>query len=249
MKSGLFVKLDINYLDDEQILSVSAEAEAVFIRSVALSKRRASDGRISRPHVRLLTDRCSTPAEELIAELVDAGLWTEDGAGWLIPSFLKHNQSAAQIEQAREAETARKASARANRSVRPDTTARPEMSGRTNPDTTARPAVSVTTESESESETKPAAEPEAPVPNDRDRTIDLLLARRRSQQQTAVTEGRSKPITNVDAWQRAARTGLLSEHGDRIDADLAAGFSPDTIARSLIPLPTDRIPAGLRQLI
>jgi hypothetical protein len=79
--------------------------------------------------------------------------------------------------------------------------------------------------------------------DDHTRTIELLLERRRTNHERAAAAGERRPIQNRDAWSSTVRAGLETEFGDRIDADLALGLSPDTIAASIIPLPTDRIPA------
>lgn len=127
MRSGLFVPLDVNFAEDDRVLGLTVEAEAVFVRSLLLAKRRASDGFIARVQLRLLCDRCLTAPDDLAAELVDAGLWQVLSGGWVIPSFLDHNDSAAQIEAKREAEKQRKADYRKRRkSVPKDATECPD---------------------------------------------------------------------------------------------------------------------------
>jgi hypothetical protein len=66
--------------------------------------------------------------------------------------------------------------------------------------------------------------------SDHDRTVDLLLLRRRQQHERS-----GKHIDNPDAWTWSVRAGLQREHGDRIAADLALGLAPDTIAASILP--------------
>lgn len=88
----LFVRLDVNYQDDDKILEVSAEAELLYVRGLALAKRMGTDGYLSRSHLRRIADKLTAPVDGLVAELVDIGLWSPAGDRWLIEAWFKHNQ-------------------------------------------------------------------------------------------------------------------------------------------------------------
>src|SRR5690606_22360582 len=75
----LWVPLDADFQDDDRLIDVSAEAELLFVRSLALAKRLASDGRLRRSHLRRLCDKLTSDPERLASELLDAGLWISEG--------------------------------------------------------------------------------------------------------------------------------------------------------------------------
>lgn len=252
MKPRLYVTLDVNYLDDEKFDGISIEAELLYIRSLCLVKRRMSDGFIDRRQLRRLCDRFDGDPVDAASELVTEGLWTAVDGGWTIAAWLKHNASAADIERRQAAEADRKASYRTKKDATDGPASRADLShvARRGTETrerngpTGHNVARALTETETETETAAAAATETHVPrpvdnrNDHDRTIELLLLRRRQQHE----QGNGGPIRNPDAWDRSVRAGIETEHGDRVDADLALGLSPDTIAASIIPLGTDRIP-------
>lgn len=97
----LWVPLDANYEDDDKIAAVSALAELVFIRSLALAKRLGTDGAIARPQLRRLDDKLDDVGGDRSAiakELVEAGLWTETDNGWQIASWTTWNRTTADVE-------------------------------------------------------------------------------------------------------------------------------------------------------
>ena len=241
MKPRLYVPLDVDYLDDEKFDKLSPEAELLYLRSLCLCKRRASDGHIAAGQLRRLSDRLEYDPEDLASELVAVRLWHEaEGGGWVVSAYLKHNPSQADIEERRRKDAERKTAGRSTRT--PNVSARTENVSTRTPNVSQRTeSVSSTNRGNTEAETEAAAE--AHVRSDHDRTIELLLLRRRKQHE----QGNGKPIGNPDAWNRSVRAGIETEHGDRIDAELALGLSPDTIAAAIIPLPTDRIPAWANQ--
>lgn len=248
MKPRLYVPLDVDYLDDEKFDDVSAEAELLYLRSLCLCKRRVSDGHIATKQLRRLSDRMESPPADLADELVAAGLWGRTDAGWIVVAYLKHNPSTADIEQKRRTDAERKAAARGEGNGGGDVSARTgNVSARTTSVSQRTGGVSQRTTSVSstnrgnsntEAEAEAAAEPDVHRPvdnmNDHDRTIELLLLRRRRH-----AERSGKTIDNLAAWSRSVRAGLETEHGDRIDGDLALGLSPDTIAAGILP---DRSP-------
>jgi hypothetical protein len=125
----LYVKLDANLDDDEEILGISALAETVFVRSLRLAKRRMTDGAIGRRQLQALCARMpdGTDPAVLAGELVDVGLWVETDTGWTIPSWAKHNPTVADLEARRDDEARRKKQWRDARTGRdiPAATTRP----------------------------------------------------------------------------------------------------------------------------
>lgn len=104
---GLFVPLDVNYADDPKMIEAGAEAELVYVRSLAIAKRIGSDGAIHRAHLPRLCDGIfavvmgeDTP-EDLAARLVKVGAWIEVPDGWVIASWDKWNLTADEIQSRR----------------------------------------------------------------------------------------------------------------------------------------------------
>lgn len=98
----LFVPLDVNFQDDDKLLAVSAAAELVYIRAMALSKRLLSDGYIAPSHLRRLCDKLDDRPEDLADELVDRGLLAPLDGGYRIVAWMKHNKPADEIREASE---------------------------------------------------------------------------------------------------------------------------------------------------
>lgn len=83
------------------------------VAAVCFSNRFLTDGRVQPDELGLIFPGVTkTAATKLARRLVDAGLWEEDGARWLIHDFLKYNPSAAEVRQDREAARARQQSHR-----------------------------------------------------------------------------------------------------------------------------------------
>lgn len=99
----LFVRLDVNFQDDDKLLEVTPAAELVFIRGLAMAKRLGTDGYLSRSHLRRISDKLETPPEQLAQQLVDVGLWEPFEHGWLVLSWLKHNQPMDELTEAKSA--------------------------------------------------------------------------------------------------------------------------------------------------
>lgn len=75
------------------------------------------DGHVDVEFVELLLPK-TAEREKVVSALVEAGLWDENGTGWVIHDFLKFNQSAADLRDKRDKEAARKAASRAGKSER-----------------------------------------------------------------------------------------------------------------------------------
>lgn len=91
MKRSPWIPLDANFQDDEQIIELSAEAELLFIRSMALARRLDTGGAVRRGQLRRLTDKMTTDPTALAEELVAVDLWSPVPSGWEIPSWVSWN--------------------------------------------------------------------------------------------------------------------------------------------------------------
>jgi hypothetical protein len=108
---GLYVPLDVEYASDDKLIEAGPMAELLYIRSLAFSKRRRSDGAIRRSQIAAVAHGIPAAAKHA-ARLVEVGAWTATPDGWRITAWLRHNKSAADIKADSDAKKA--ASALAN---------------------------------------------------------------------------------------------------------------------------------------
>jgi len=96
---ALFVPLDASYAQDPKILDLDDErSELLFIRSLAYCKAHLTDGMIHRRALHQLAPFAGeVHGEDLAADLVRTGLWTETDRGWLVTAWLKRNPSSEEI--------------------------------------------------------------------------------------------------------------------------------------------------------
>lgn len=110
MKRSPWFPLWAAFQDDEPFLSVSAEAELLYLRAVARCKldgQGDAEGLVSRHQLRRLTDKMSTDPAELCRQLCEADpvpLWVDLGDGrYQIRAYGEWVRSAEQYRQARAA--------------------------------------------------------------------------------------------------------------------------------------------------
>lgn len=96
MKRDPWIPLWAAFQDDPSVLSVSAEAELLFVRAVALSRLRGAEGVVHAAQLRHLCDKFTADPAELCRQLCEAipkPLWVDLGDGrYSIPSFSEWNQ-------------------------------------------------------------------------------------------------------------------------------------------------------------
>lgn len=94
-------RVDDNFWAHPKILGLSSDALALWLRAGSWCSQQLTDGRVT-PYVMPMLR--ATPSEA--AELVDAGLWTEDGDAFVFHDWEKYQRSRAEVlrerEQARE---------------------------------------------------------------------------------------------------------------------------------------------------
>lgn len=97
MASGLYVKLDASYEDDEKIIQAGEKAELLYVRSLCLVKRILSDGFVSDAH---LPKFGLTSVNQRARKLAEVGLWDRDDGrgGYWIRAWPKHNRSAEDVK-------------------------------------------------------------------------------------------------------------------------------------------------------
>jgi hypothetical protein len=109
--TGLYVQLDASYAQDPKILDLEDErSELLFVRSLAYCKLNLTDGFVH--HRKLAELAPAGDADTFAADLVSHGLWVVAERGWMVPSWLKRNLSAEQIEERKAADRERKRKAK-----------------------------------------------------------------------------------------------------------------------------------------
>jgi hypothetical protein len=84
-RQSLWVKLAVDYFDDERILLVGPEAELLFVRGLAWAKRQ-NDGKVGHGALVRLGMGLQTPVESAVT-LARVGLWVEVPDGWQIANW------------------------------------------------------------------------------------------------------------------------------------------------------------------
>lgn len=95
--AGLFVKLDVNFPDDEKIIDASLAASGLYCQALCIAKRMVdTDGVLPRSQLyRLGAD------DDLIGECIDLGLFSEEGERHVrIAAWLKRNKSGEEVDAA-----------------------------------------------------------------------------------------------------------------------------------------------------
>ncbi len=112
-----FLKLHHGFLEHEKHAELSNAALLLHISGLMHASERLTDGRLSKaPAVRIAwSSRLIAEGHDtdtLIAELIDAGVWTDDGDRYQIVNYSDHNNTRAVVEQIRAADRERKRKAR-----------------------------------------------------------------------------------------------------------------------------------------
>lgn len=95
-----WVKMDDSFPEDPEMLDVGEEAAWLHFVAICYCSRNLTDGRLPSAMVPRLTSKRNP--DRLVAALIGVGWWTEEGADYLIPAYLKHQRSRVQIEGDRE---------------------------------------------------------------------------------------------------------------------------------------------------
>jgi hypothetical protein len=82
--NGPWLRLSAHYWEDHRVLMVSADAELVWVRSLAYCKGHQTGGVVRSEVLALIGLKAADPSA-CAAELTTAGLWETTRAGWRIP--------------------------------------------------------------------------------------------------------------------------------------------------------------------
>lgn len=94
-----YAQIDVDALDHWKVGGLSAEAFRTWVAGLCYCQKHLTDGLLDRRAVKML--RAKTTAA-VIAELLDAGLWHEGPAGYVVHDFTAWNRTRAEVESRRE---------------------------------------------------------------------------------------------------------------------------------------------------
>jgi hypothetical protein len=92
-----WTKIGGEFFDSPAILSVSRGARLLHVEAMTWCNRHGTDGLVPRHVQARITDE--PDVDRAVKELIDAGLWTNDAAGWRIAGFLDIQPSAEDVER------------------------------------------------------------------------------------------------------------------------------------------------------
>jgi hypothetical protein len=99
--TGLFLPLDVEYASDVEFIEAGPMAELLYIRVACFIKRKSLDGRLKRSQLTVAAGNIPQPAKHA-AQLVEVGLWVDEGDSWYVPAYLKRNPTKADITAVRD---------------------------------------------------------------------------------------------------------------------------------------------------
>jgi hypothetical protein len=92
------VPLDTSYFDDNRVVELSDGAQLLDLRAMCLLKRLQADGCLTQRQMRRIAPESGGDIAAMIAELLDGGLWSQDGDTLTRRAWAKWNDSAADVE-------------------------------------------------------------------------------------------------------------------------------------------------------
>lgn len=98
-----WVKLDDAFPDNPKVVGLSSDAFRLYVEALCYCGRHLTDGQVPESAVKRM-------GGDNASELVDAGLWTPSGKGWLVNDYLEFNPSREKVkaDRAKRAEAGKK---------------------------------------------------------------------------------------------------------------------------------------------
>ncbi|MBK9497076.1 MAG: hypothetical protein IPO08_21695 [Xanthomonadales bacterium] len=94
-----YAQIDVDALDHWKVGGLSAEAFRTWVAGLCYCQKHLTDGLLVHRAVKMLRAKTTAP---VIAELLDAGLWHEGPAGYVVHDFTTWNRTRAEVESQRE---------------------------------------------------------------------------------------------------------------------------------------------------
>ena len=88
----IFQKIDPKLPEDPAILAVGPLGELLYIRGLLHARQLLSEGRIIKFNLGSIAHGINSPSKHA-RDLVDAGLWIDDGDTWIIRNWAKWNMT------------------------------------------------------------------------------------------------------------------------------------------------------------
>lgn len=98
----LYVKLSVEYPQDDEVIEAGPMAELLFIRGLCFAKRKLTDGVISHRQLPLVAAGIPKPTTHA-RTLTDVGLWVDQGDAWFIRDWFDWNPSRSDLAEKAEA--------------------------------------------------------------------------------------------------------------------------------------------------
>lgn len=100
-----WVKLDDSFFCHPKIVEAGAEASGLYVWALTYSAHNLTDGHVPAGWVK---QAVGSRAKRLAGILVEHGLWTENGTGWVIHDYHDYNPSRESIVEKRRKDSERK---------------------------------------------------------------------------------------------------------------------------------------------
>ena len=100
-----WARLDDKFHSHPKVRRAGLAAIGLHVRAISYSAAHLLDGHIDVEWVR---EAGGAQHKKLVTALVDAGLWSQNGHGWVINGYLDYNPSREEVEERRAADSARK---------------------------------------------------------------------------------------------------------------------------------------------
>jgi 5-methylcytosine-specific restriction endonuclease McrA len=101
-----WVKLDDSFFCHPKVITAGAEASGLYVWALTYSAHNLTDGHVPAAWVK---QAVGSRTKKLAATLVEQGLWTQNGTGWMIHDYHDYQPSKADVEVRRDWDSKRKA--------------------------------------------------------------------------------------------------------------------------------------------
>lgn len=109
-----WLKIDDGFVEHFRVDPLSDRAFRLHVAALCHCSRNLTDGHVSTKNVRVLRARSNNAGVKHVDELLEAGLWVQNGDGYVIRDYLDYNPSAEKVRQERSKAAERMRDVRAN---------------------------------------------------------------------------------------------------------------------------------------
>lgn len=109
-----WAKLDDQFPEHPRIVGLSDKAFRLHVAAICHASRKLSDGHVSVTDSRVLRALTRSSSRH-VDELVERGVWEQNGDGWVIRDYLDYNPPASVVKERRKSEAERLRNLRAGK--------------------------------------------------------------------------------------------------------------------------------------